>query len=767
MAKRNRNKNRNMPNNNPRTNLTMAEKLKQEREEAALTDERVVAKLKELEEHKEKLDKDYSEKLEKLNVEKKKLETKLNEIEHRENEVLEAEEQLEKQKKIAAEEAIAEIKKDEQLIRADEYEKLKLAWDKEGEKQRKDLAQELADKKSETEAQLEKAHTLRVSAENERMERIHSADLDIQKKYAELTKEYQDKCEELNATIAEYNEKKREYEFDKADLEEEREYIEQLKERYNNCSETELKKLQLKIAHLGEINKVSQDTIDAQSKKIAKYEIRAIENNGQSAQERINELEDLYDKALSELDGYSNLPSKSRIEELELAEEQLRSVKNELDEIKSQLIKSKSQLESYSLDKRELQNARSVASALESMNEQLQKKLDFITEQYKSNQESKFQGLLKIDDEKYIPSERVEFNGTLEELVDYIRNYGATQKETPLYYSKETIMVFLASLAASEPASRLIVLQGLSGTGKSSLPELFKNALDIKWNSISVQPSWRDNRELLGYDNDFTNRFKETEFTKALYRASSKKYQDDIVLIVLDEMNLARIEYYFADFLSELEHRNSDWKIPLISSYTEPNEENRPQWLNYDNETANIVVTKNIWFVGTANNDDSTSLITDKVYDRAQILDMDERESDFVGKKVKPQRIAYSALQSLFQKAKRTKSNQLTPDDWSNIEYIDENILQKMDITFGNRMKTQLNDFVPVYVACGGTKAGAIDYFLAHKILRKLDDKYDVYIADCLKELIEGLNSIYGENVFERSLKKIGVIKKRNFSTGE
>jgi hypothetical protein len=299
------------------------------------------------------------------------------------------------------------------------------------------------------------------------------------------------------------------------------------------------------------------------------------------------------------------------------------------------------------------------------------------------------------------------------------------------------------------------------------LPELFKNALDIRWNSISVQPSWRDNRELLGYDNDFTNRFKETEFTKALYRASSKKYQDDIVLIVLDEMNLARIEYYFADFLSELEHRNSDWKIPLISSYSEPNENNKPQWLNYDNETANIVVTKNIWFVGTANNDDSTSLITDKVYDRAQILDMDEREDPFEGKNVQAKTITFSKLQSMFSNAKKTKAFQMTEEDWTTLNYIDETILQEMDITFGNRMKTQLDDFVPVYTACGGTKEGAIDYFLAHKILRKLDGKYDAYISDCLDELVEALNENYGENVFEKSLKKIDTVKKRNFGTGE
>ena len=757
----------------------LAAERKEKEEQQLLSDERVKQKLEDLEqaqkEAEEKLENDrkalddaYKEKLDKLEADKAELEKKIAEIELRETEVLEAEDALEKKKDEVARNVEAEIRANEQVIREDEYKKLSAKWTAEAEKVKSKAEAEVADIREKAESELEKAHTLRVEAESERLSRIHSADQEIQQKYEQLTEEYKAKIDELNAAITEYNEKRKEFELDKADLDEEREYINMLKERYNSCSEVELNKLLLKIQHLEYINKASQEKISEQSKKIAKLEVRAVDNNGQSAQERIDELEELLENATAQLDEYSNLPSMTRIAELETAEQQLKAFQIELDETKAELMTSKSQISAYALDKRELENARTTASALESLNDQLQKKLQYITEQYKSSQESKFQGLLKIDEEKYIPTERKEFDGSLKDLVDYVRNYGACSKrETPLYYSEETIRVFIASMAASEPASRLLILQGLSGTGKSSLPVLFKNALDIKWNSISVQPSWRDNRELLGYDNDFTNRFKETEFTKALYRASSKKYQDDIVLIVLDEMNLARIEYYFADFLSELEHRNTDWKIPLISSYSEPNEANKPQWLNYDNETANIVVTKNIWFIGTANNDDSTSLITDKVYDRAQILDMDEREDPFEGRNVQLRTITFSQLQSLFMDAKNTKAYQMTEDDWSTITYIDETVLQEMDITFGNRMKTQLDDFVPVYMACGGTKEGAIDYFLAHKILRKLDGKYDAYIADCLETLKETLNDNYGENVFEKSLKKIETVKKRNFGTGE
>lgn len=748
--------------------------------EQVLADERVQKKIEEYEQlianadadlkkKQEDLDADYQSKLDSLESEKEKLAQALADIEARENAVLDMETELASQREQVKAETIAEIRADEKRIREDEYHALRTAWEQEATKQRSALAAELASQRETATKEFEQAHSLRVEAESARLSRIHEADIEIQAKHKQLCDEYQAKLDELSAAIKEYQRQKADYEYEREELEGEREYIQALKQRYEGCSETEVRLLQLKISHLEDINKASQEQISVQSKKIAQLEVRALDHSGQTAQERIDELESLLETATSQLDEYSNLPSPSRIAELLHAEEMLRTQRQELDETKTLLVTTQAQLSAYALDKRELENARTTTAALQSLNEQLQRKLQYITEQYKSNHESKFQGLLEIDAEKYVPSEREDFHGSLAELVSYIRDFGANPPsgQTPLYYSEETIRVFLASLAASEPASRLIILQGLSGTGKSSLPQLFRNALDIRWHSISVQPSWRDNRELLGYDNDFTNRFKETEFTKALYRASSGDYKDDIVLIVLDEMNLARIEYYFADFLSELEHRDAEWKIPLVSSFSEPNEEQRPKWLNYDNGTANIIVKKNIWFIGTANNDDSTSLITDKVYDRAQILDMDEREAPFEGKEVKPVTIDYGTLSALFTKARRTKANQMTNQDWATLNEIDKDILQRMDITFGNRMKNQLDDFVPVYIACGGTKEGAIDYFLAHKILRKLDEKYDAYVAGCLDDLVETLNAIYGDGVFVKCLKKIDVIKHRNFNIGD
>lgn len=143
---------------------------------------------------------------------------------------------MEKKKDEVARNVEAEIRANEQVIREDEYKKLSAKWTAEAEKVKSKAEAEVADIREKAESELEKAHTLRVEAESERLSRIHSADQKIQQKYAQLTEEYKAKIDELNTAITEYNEKRKEFELDKADLDEEREYIDMLKERYNSCN---------------------------------------------------------------------------------------------------------------------------------------------------------------------------------------------------------------------------------------------------------------------------------------------------------------------------------------------------------------------------------------------------------------------------------------------------------------------------------------------------------------------------------------------------
>jgi len=122
-----------------------------------------------------------------------------------------------------------------------------------------------------------------------------------------------------------------------------------------------------------------------------------------------------------------------------------------------------------------------------------------------------------------------------------------------LYYSEQDIRAFLGGIAMS----KLHILQGISGTGKTSFPTAFARALGRRgrenYKLVEVQAGWRDRQALIGYYNSFERKFYETEFLTALYEARCSKFRAQIYIIILDEMNLSRPEQYFAYFLSKLE----------------------------------------------------------------------------------------------------------------------------------------------------------------------------------------------------------------------
>ena len=95
-----------------------------------------------------------------------------------------------------------------------------------------------------------------------------------------------------------------------------------------------------------------------------------------------------------------------------------------------------------------------------------------------------------------------------------------------------------------------MILQGISGTGKTSLAYALGEFLGNKSTVIPVQPMWKERTDMIGYYNEFTGRFNETTLLEKMYEAN---YSKDIYITVLDEMNIARVEYYFAEFLSLME----------------------------------------------------------------------------------------------------------------------------------------------------------------------------------------------------------------------
>lgn len=330
----------------------------------------------------------------------------------------------------------------------------------------------------------------------------------------------------------------------------------------------------------------------------------------------------------------------------------------------------------------------------------------------------------------------------LPELVTRFVNFAASQLK--LYYTPRMVSYFFAGMAAS----KIIILEGISGTGKTSLPYAMGKFFDNPAAMISVQPAWRDRAEILGYLNEFTKRFNETDFLKALYEAI---YRKDVNIIVLDELNLARIEYYFAEFLSIMEMPDpNEWKIDLVPD-SKPSDP-----LKVIN--GKITVPLNVWFVGTANKDDSTFTITDKVYDRAISLEFDSKGEYFQAPETKPIHMSSAYLQEMFDEA--FYKFPMSQETLNNFKILDKYIQAHFRIAFGNRIMTQVYKFVPVYVACGGTELDALDYIFAYKVLRKFESLNLAFLQNELTELINQIKKIFGKNAFEESVNFIKNLQK-------
>jgi hypothetical protein len=358
------------------------------------------------------------------------------------------------------------------------------------------------------------------------------------------------------------------------------------------------------------------------------------------------------------------------------------------------------------------------------------------TSSEKKEGESRFYKLTEVDtkyeDPNYKPREYTCYDFSLEQICDRFRNYAANNPDRPwrkLYYEPKIIRLFFASLSTT----RLLILQGISGTGKTSLPECVGHFFQNPTTIASVQPSWRDRTELFGYFNEFTKRFNETEVLKAMYDAT---YNNDVYITVLDEMNIARVEYYFAEMLSILEMPSRDqWVVDLVPSGW-PSD---PKHI----EKGRFRLPENMWYVGTANNDDSTFAISDKVYDRGMPININSKAAPFDAPLTESMPLDYKYLEQLFKKAQ--EEHKVSDENMKKFEDMDNYVIEHFRLAFGNRIVKQLREFVPVYVACGGTEIDGLDYVLCNKILRKFESLNLAYIRDEVDDYVKYLNDNFGE----------------------
>ena len=219
-----------------------------------------------------------------------------------------------------------------------------------------------------------------------------------------------------------------------------------------------------------------------------------------------------------------------------------------------------------------------------------------------------------LKDRRAVTSEQDAISG----VSKYLNNKG-------LRFDEALIKRFHTSLKIGR-ISPLTVLAGISGTGKSLLPQCYAEAMGIPFLKAAVQPRWDSPQDLLGFYNYLEKRYKATEFARALAYMDTNslnadrlimRMNDRLLLILLDEMNLARIEYYFSEFLSRLEGRPA----PDITEevFIRPSRIEIDVPLS-DGTALSIYPGHNLLFAGTMNEDESTQALSDKVLDRGNVI---------------------------------------------------------------------------------------------------------------------------------------------------
>ena len=194
---------------------------------------------------------------------------------------------------------------------------------------------------------------------------------------------------------------------------------------------------------------------------------------------------------------------------------------------------------------------------------------------------------------------------TINHIENYIKNQGYNYT-----YNQ------LSNLYLSLKTKPFTILAGISGTGKSKIIRLFADSINADYTLISIRPDWNDATELLGYKN-LDDKFIKGQLTKTILKAKQNKNKPH--LICLDEMNLARVEYYLSDYLSIIESRKKVGQ-EIITDDIVQFEEN--------NETINLHIPDNIYIIGTVNMDDSTFQFSRKVLDRANTIEFSDVDLD-------------------------------------------------------------------------------------------------------------------------------------------
>ncbi|WP_212637843.1 hypothetical protein [Desulfocicer vacuolatum] len=340
--------------------------------------------------------------------------------------------------------------------------------------------------------------------------------------------------------------------------------------------------------------------------------------------------------------------------------------------------------------------------------------------------------------------------------VQMLQNFKQSLRNDKLFFHDRVINAFHTSLKCVG-INPLTVLAGISGTGKTLLPIKYAQFMGMHQLILSVQPRWDSPQDMFGFYNYLENRYKATDLSRALVRMDEYNSfgdvggtsKDRMLMVLMDEMNLARTEYYFSEFLSKLELRRE------IRDFSDFSDRQKGE-IVLDvgpglKEMSRLWVGSNVLFVGTMNEDESTLSLSDKVLDRSNVLRFGKPE------KVNPQDYYFIDVpdaggflpHDLWQNHWIKKYDAIFP--WTDKVgvWTDEinKALHKVSRAFGFRTESAIKAYVANYPESGeieGVYKQAFADQVEQKILPRVRglELMDQHSQECLMKIQDVVNSL-------------------------
>lgn len=324
----------------------------------------------------------------------------------------------------------------------------------------------------------------------------------------------------------------------------------------------------------------------------------------------------------------------------------------------------------------------------------------------------------------------------IKEEIEYIHNY-ITQKGFD--YSKELI----ENLYLSIKTKPFLILSGISGTGKSKIAQLFSEAIGANYDNgrfklIPVKPDWSDATDLLGYRN-IEGKFTPGIITLAAYEAM--KNPENPYFICLDEMNLARVEYYFSDILSLMETKRLHDNGNVVTEKLISKEQFGRDTASFD-KYGDVYIPQNLYIIGTVNMDETTFPFSKKVLDRANTIEFNKVNLNYNFEQIFDEEIEGRIYHNDFLKSSYLKISECKDEKEIVIKVIDKlisinNILENYNQHFGFRVRDEIV-FYMIYAIKNSIMDfnKALDYCIVQKILPKISGSN----SDILEILVKIFN---------------------------